>query len=86
MTRHLALRGCVVTGLDPSVQMMEGARALDEQAGVKVTYMQGNAENTGLPDAAFDVVTAGNCWHWFDSHKAFKVRTNGHHRRGTPTN
>jgi SAM-dependent methyltransferase len=28
------------------------------------------AERTGLPDAACDVVTAGQCWHWFDRPRA----------------
>lgn len=62
-----------MTGLDVSTEMMEGARSLDEKEGAKVTYVQGRAEETGLPDASFDVVTAGTCWHWFDSHKAFKA-------------
>jgi trans-aconitate methyltransferase len=73
--RQLAKRGCSVTGLDPSAEMMEGAKALDEKEGVRVTYVQGKTEDTQLPTASFEMVTAGTCWHWFDSHKAFAVRT-----------
>jgi SAM-dependent methyltransferase len=28
--------------------------------------VQAPAEATGLPGGAFDVVSAGQCWHWFD--------------------
>ena len=52
---------------------MEGAKALDEKEGVRVTYVQGKTEDTQLPTASFEVVTAGTCWHWFDSHKALAV-------------
>jgi SAM-dependent methyltransferase len=45
--------------------MLEQARELGAEEGVKVDYLQASAEETGLPDASFDVVTAGQCWHWF---------------------
>lgn len=70
LARGFALRGCRVTGLDPSVQMLEQAKATDKQAGVEVAYHIAKAEETGMPDASFDVVTAGQCWHWFDRPKA----------------
>lgn len=70
VARGLALRGCDITGLDPSTSLMDEARRLDAAAGVAVRYLVGKAEQTGQPDAAFDVVTAGQCWHWFDGRKA----------------
>lgn len=66
VARGLAKRGCTVTGLDPSSAMVETARALDRDAGVTVDYVVATAEATGMPDASFEVVTAGQCWHWFD--------------------
>jgi len=66
IARGLSLRGCEVTGLDPSAPLLDQARRLDAAAGVETEYVQAKAEATGLPDASFDVVTAGQCWHWFD--------------------
>ena len=66
LARALAGRGCRVTGLDPSQAMLDQARQADAAAGAGVDYRLGRAEATGLPDAAFDLVTAATCWHWFD--------------------
>jgi SAM-dependent methyltransferase len=70
LARGMAWRGCRVTGLDPSTQMINQARRLDEAARVAIHYLEGKAEETGLPPASFDVVTAGQCWHWFDRPRA----------------
>lgn len=70
LARGLALRGCDVTGLDRSPELLEEARRLDREAGVTVRYVTATAEDTGLPDGAFDVVTAGQCWYWFDRERA----------------
>lgn len=70
LARGFAQRGCRVTGLDPSEAMLAQARLLDREAGVRADYLGGRAEATGLPDAAFDVVAAGQCWHWFDRPRA----------------
>ncbi len=64
--RGFARAGCAVTGLDPSEAMIDEARRLDSEAGVTTDYVTAHAEHTGFPDHAFDVVTAGQCWHWFD--------------------
>lgn len=70
LARGFALRGCRVIGIDPSAEMLEQARELDQHAGVEVEYRIAKAETTGLPDSSFDSVTAGQCWHWFDRPKA----------------
>jgi SAM-dependent methyltransferase len=66
LARGLALRGWRVTGLDISADMIAAARRLDAAAGVSVDYIVARSEATGLPAAAFDLVSAGTCWHWFD--------------------
>ncbi len=70
LARGFARRGCTTTGLDPSVPLTEEAKRLDQEAGVSVRYVIAKAEQTGMPDASFDVVTAGQCWHWFDRPQA----------------
>jgi SAM-dependent methyltransferase len=70
VARGLALRGCKVTGLDLSPELMREAQRLDQRAGAAVRYIAGRAEKTGLLSASFDVVTAGQCWHWFERAKA----------------
>lgn len=70
LARLLARAGATVTGIDPSAPLLEQARRLDRAAGVRIEYHLGTAESTGLPDASYDVVTAGQCWHWFDAARA----------------
>src|SRR5882724_13222223 len=70
VARGLALRGCAVTGLDPSRALLEQAKNLDREAGVEILYVESTAEQTGLPSGSLDVVTAGQCWHWFEPDKA----------------
>lgn len=70
LARGLALQKCSVTALDISSEMIAKAKSLDVQFGAQVQYKLGTAENLPLEDRMFDVVLAGQCWHWFDSQKA----------------
>ncbi len=72
MARSFAKRGCRVVGLDSSEELLAEARRLDEQHDVQIEYVTGKAERTGLPKRSFDVVSAGQCWHWFDRKKAVR--------------
>lgn len=60
LARGFAAAGCRVTGVDIAAEMM--AQADD----TGVTYVVAPAEDTGLPSHSWDVVSAGQCWHWFD--------------------
>jgi SAM-dependent methyltransferase len=66
LARLFVQRGCRVTGVDIAAPLLEQARRLDHAAGVEIDYVEAPAEATGLPAGAFDVVSAGQCWHWFD--------------------
>jgi SAM-dependent methyltransferase len=70
LARGFARRGCRVIGIDTAEAMLGQARELDREAGVEVEYRTGRAEDTGLPSRMADVVTAGQCWHWFDRLRA----------------
>ncbi len=66
VARGLAGLGLDVTGIDPAQPLLNEAAQLDRAAGVRVSYLTGTAEATGLGPACADLVTAGQCWHWFD--------------------
>jgi SAM-dependent methyltransferase len=66
LARLFAKRGCDVTAVDIASPLLEQARRLDRDAGVEIDYRQARAEETGLPGGSFDLVSAGQCWHWFD--------------------
>jgi len=70
LARGLAQRGLQVAGLDVSADMLAAAKALDAAQGLHIDYIVGKAEETNLPAASFDLVTAATCWHWFDRAKA----------------
>jgi ubiquinone/menaquinone biosynthesis C-methylase UbiE len=66
LARGFALRGCRVTGLDKSTQMTRQAIQLDRSAGVQIDYLTADAQATGLRGSSFELVSAGQCWHWFN--------------------
>jgi SAM-dependent methyltransferase len=70
LAREFARRGCSVTGIDPSAELLEQAQVADREAGVVVKYLQRSAEDLGGVGESFDVATAGRCWHWFDRPRA----------------
>ena len=51
---------------------LRGARDRAEARGIAAScrFAVAPAETTGEPDASFDLVTAGTCWHWFDHIRA----------------
>ncbi|MDN4592959.1 class I SAM-dependent methyltransferase [Polycladomyces subterraneus] len=70
LARPLAKQGAKVTGMDPSAQMLAAAAQLDREQNITISYVQGRAENLPFPAHFFHVVTAGQCWHWFDRDQA----------------
>lgn len=70
LARGFALRGCNVIGVDPDARMIAQAEELDRRESVSIRYVKAAAESTGLAQDSADVVSAGQCWHWFDRPKA----------------
>ncbi len=66
LARGFAGRGARVTALDISEDLLTQARALAAAEGVEIETLRAPAEDSGLPAKSFDVVSAGQCWHWFD--------------------
>lgn len=56
----LAKMGCEVTALDFSAAMLEQTRARAEKAGVRLTAVQGDAQQLTFDDESFDVVSSRN--------------------------
>lgn len=52
----LAARGAVVTGVDASGEMLVVAARRAHEAGVQVTFAQGDAHGLAFPDRSFDAV------------------------------
>ncbi|MEJ2599222.1 MAG: class I SAM-dependent methyltransferase [Anaerolineales bacterium] len=67
LARGFALRGCKVIGIDIAEPLLQEARRLSQRTGIEVDFRHGHAEATGLPNRCADLVTAGQCWHWFES-------------------
>jgi SAM-dependent methyltransferase len=70
VARGLAGLGLSVEGVDPSTALIEQAIVLDAAQGLHVGYHVGTAEALPFLDGCFDLVTAGQCWHWFDRPRA----------------
>ena len=65
MSELLARAGAVVDAVEPSDAMRAQASSVPG-----VTWHGGVAEDTGLPDGAFDIVVFAQSWHWVDSELA----------------
>jgi ubiquinone/menaquinone biosynthesis C-methylase UbiE len=66
LARGFSRRGAAVVALDPAEALLAEARRLAGAEELAVEFLAGRAEATELPDVAFDLVAAGQCWHWFD--------------------
>ena len=72
LARGMAARGLVVLGQDVAEESLDQATRLAAEEGlIDIRFAPGSAEETGQPDGAYDLVTAGQCWHWFDGPAAF---------------
>lgn len=68
----LAERGLDATGIDIAPELLEAARVGASARGLDAQFVAGRAEATGMADGSFDLVTAGQCWWWFDEEAAIR--------------
>ncbi|HET6834490.1 MAG TPA: class I SAM-dependent methyltransferase [Acidimicrobiales bacterium] len=66
LTRQVAALGADVVAVEPAAGMRRRLEA--EVPGVRV--LDGTAEDIPLPDASVEIVTVGQAFHWFDTHRA----------------
>lgn len=67
-----AARGLDVTGIDIAPELLEVARQTAADHDLSAHFAVGRAEATGQNNATFDLVSAGQCWWWFDSDRAIQ--------------
>ncbi|ETI67452.1 class I SAM-dependent methyltransferase [Neobacillus vireti] len=72
LTRKIAMRKADIVGIEPSVELLNQAKALNQKKNFTILYWQGTAEATGLEDSKYDIVTVMRAWHWFDCSKAIQ--------------
>jgi SAM-dependent methyltransferase len=70
VARGLAAMGLAVTGVDPAEALLAEARSMDRELSLAVEYRTGSAEDLSEQNESVDLVTAGQCWHWFDRARA----------------
>lgn len=64
LPRAMYGHGAEFTGTDISAEQIEQATKLSR--GMNISYKVCPAENTGMPSASFDVITAVQCFRYFD--------------------
>ena len=83
LPRNMAKYGAEFTGADISENQILQARALSAAAGLSFDYVVASAEDFDFPDGTFDVVTACQCFMYFDKSAALPkihrvLKENGH--------
>lgn len=66
LPRNMYKYGAKFTGADISHNQIEEAKRLSDEADMKIQYIVSSAENLDFPDKSFDVVTACQCFMYFD--------------------
>jgi SAM-dependent methyltransferase len=70
-SRLFAQRGVQVIGIEPNAEMRSQAESEPLSPGAAaLSFHEGQAEQTGLPDSIANAVLAAQAFHWFDAVKA----------------
>ena len=66
LPRHMYHYGARWTGVDISPEQIEEAKRLSREAGMEISYQAVSAEKMVFPPGSFDVITACQCFWYFD--------------------
>ena len=66
LPRNLHKYGAAFVGADISENQIEQARRLSAEAGMDIEYVAASAEDVSFPEKSFDVITACQCFQYFD--------------------
>lgn len=66
LPRNMAKYGAKFTGADIAENQIAEARRLSVEAGLDIDYIVSSAEDLDFPDESFDVITACQCFMYFD--------------------
>jgi len=75
VARAFASRGVTVCGTDIAAGQIEAARRAAADEGVDIDFRVAAAEECPYPDGSFDVVTASQCWMYFDADRVLAEAT-----------
>lgn len=67
LARAFAKKEALVTGVDISASQIAEAQALAAQEGLAISFHVCAAEEIAFPDRAFEVISAGQSWLYFDA-------------------
>ena len=71
LPRNLYSWGAEFTGVDISENQIAQAERLTQEAGMKIAYRVSPGEELDFPEETFDVVTACQCFQYFDRQRLF---------------
>lgn len=69
MAIEFAKNGSVVTGMDISEKQIKMAKMISEWECLKIHYIVAPCEKLPFTDHSFDIITANQCWLYFDQEK-----------------
>ena len=73
LPRNMYKFGADWVGTDISPEQIEQAKILADEAGMKIDFRAESAENLDFPDGTFDVITACQCFWYFDHERVMPV-------------
>lgn len=65
LSNALSEKGAIIDAVDPTKKFIEFAKK-EFKDNQRVQFLEGTAEESGLPSQTYDIVIVMRAWHWFD--------------------